>query len=192
MDQVSFTRMSDGTRADYHFLDRLEQDHAAGVADRILAALAGLEHSLEGYQVTRLEHSLQTATRAEADGADSEMVVAALVHDLGDDLAPHNHSQFAAAILRPYVRQEVTWVLEMHGLFQMQFYADRLGLPTDRHLAFADHPYFESCQRFCRDWDQESFDPHYPTKPLSHFAPVLREIFARPPFDPAILKEQNS
>lgn len=191
MAQVSFTRMSDGTRADYLFLDRLEQDHAAGVADRILAALAGLEHSLEGYQVTRLEHSLQTATRAEADGADREMIVAALIHDLGDDLAPHNHSQFAAAILRPYVREEVTWVLEMHGLFQMQFYADRLDLPTDRHLRYAEHPYFESCQRFCRDWDQESFDPNYPTKPLSHFAPMLREIFARPPFDPAILKEHN-
>lgn len=192
MKQVSFTRMSEGTRTDYQFLDRLERQHAAGVADRILAALAGLEHSLEGYQVTRLEHSLQTATRAEADGADREMIVAALVHDLGDDLAPHNHSQFAAAILRPYVREEVTWVLEMHGLFQMQFYADRLDLPTDRHLSYADHPYFESCQRFCRDWDQEAFDPRYPTKPLSHFEPMLREIFARPPFDPDILQERKS
>ncbi|MFC4350129.1 hypothetical protein ACFOW6_01095 [Fodinicurvata halophila] len=67
-----------------------------------------------------------------------------------------------------------------------------LGLPTDRHLRYAAHPYFENCQRFCRDWDQEAFDPDYPTKPLSHFEPMLREIFARPPFDPDILKEQNS
>lgn len=190
MDVVSFTRMEDGTVEDYAFLDRLEKKHAAHLPDRILDALRGLEHSLEGYKVTRLEHSLQAATRAEADGADKEMIVGALVHDLGDDLSPYNHSQLAASIIRPYVREEVTWVLEMHGLFQMQFYGDKVGLPTDGHERYAGHPYYESCMRFCRDWDQAAFDPDYKSKPLAHFEPMVREIFTRKPFDPAILKER--
>lgn len=190
MNAVSFTRMADGTRADYQMLDALERDFAAKLPDRIIEGLLALENSLPGYQITRLEHSLQTASRAEADGADIELIVAALVHDLGDDFAPFNHSQLAASIIRPYVRAEVTWIIEMHGLFQMQFYANHLDLPTDGHLAYKDHPWFDACTRFCRDWDQTSFDPAYKSKPLEHFAPMVREIFTREPFDPAIVGEK--
>lgn len=190
MTTVSFTRMQDGTREDYALLDRLEREHAAELPDRLLEALRGLEHSLEGYKVTRLEHSLQAATRAEADGADIELIVAALVHDLGDDLSPYNHAQLAASIIRPYVREEVTWTVDMHGLFQMRFYGDKVGLPTDGHERYAGHPYYETCMRFCRDWDQAAFDPNYESKPLEHFEPMLREIFSRKAFDPAILRER--
>ena len=114
MQQVSFRRMDEGNAADYQLLDRLEDDFVRDLPDRILAALQNLEQSLAGYQVSRLEHSLQSATRAERDGADIEMIVAALIHDLGDDLAPMNHSQLAAAIIRPYVRSEVTWLSLIH------------------------------------------------------------------------------
>jgi predicted HD phosphohydrolase len=157
--------------------------------DRLLVALGRLGDSLQGYKVSRLEHSLQSATRAENDGADIEMIVAALVHDIGDELAPENHSQMAASILRPYVRAEVTWVVEMHGLFQMQYYAHFYDKDPSGHLAYRDHPWFDSCQRFCAVYDQAAFDPAYPTKPLSHFEPMLREVFSRKPFDPAFLKE---
>ena len=191
MSTVSFRRMDEGTVADYQFLHNLEQDYIRTLPDRILAALKELDDSLSGYQVTRLEHSLQSATRAEADGADSELIVAALVHDIGDALAPENHSQMAAAIIRPYVRAEVTWILEMHGLFQMAYYADKLGLDKDGREAYRDHKWFEATVRFCEDWDQMSFDPDYPTKPLSHFEPMVREIFSRPAFDPAIVREQD-
>lgn len=184
---VGFIRMEHGTVEDYALLDRLERRHAAQLPDRILAALRALEHSLEGYQVTRLEHSLQCATRAENDGADIEMIVAALVHDLGDDLSPYNHSQLAASIIRPYVREDVTWTIEMHGLFQMKFYGDKIGLPTDGHERYADHRFSASCMRFCRDWDQASFDPDYRSQPLAHFEPMVREIFSRPAFDPSII-----
>ncbi len=187
METVNFTRMADGTREDYEFLAKYERRHIASLPGRILVALEALDHSIEGYKVTRLTHSLQTATRAEADGADKEMIVAALTHDLGDDLAPENHSQLAAAIIRPYVRPEVTWVIEKHGLVQMVYYTPQLGLDGDGHRKYADHEWYESCGRFCRDWDQESFDPDYPTQPLSHFEPLVREIFSRPPFDPEVL-----
>lgn len=188
METVSFTRMADGSRADYEFLAGHEQRHIEALPNRIIAALQAMEHSIDGYKVSRLTHSLQTATRAEADGADKEMVAAALIHDLGDDLAPENHSQLAAAIIRPYVRKEVTWVVEMHGLFQMAYHAPQLGRDGDGHKRYADHEWYESCVRFCRDWDQEAFDPDYPTKPLSHFEPLIREIFSRAPFDPAVIE----
>jgi predicted HD phosphohydrolase len=156
-----------------------------------LTALQNLEQSLAGYQVSRLEHSLQSATRAERDGADIEMIVAALIHDLGDDLAPLNHSQFAAAIVRPYVRSEVTWIIEHHGVFQMYYYGDAIGVDKNAREIYRGHKWFDSCERFCGRWDQMSFDPHYQSLPLDHFAPMVREIFSRPPFDPSIIGNEG-
>ncbi|MGB1188626.1 MAG: HD domain-containing protein [Pseudomonadales bacterium] len=183
MEKVSFTAMVDGSEADYRLLERFERQHVDRLPERILRALQGLSESLEGYQVTRLEHSLQTACRAEDDGADIEWVVAALIHDLGDDLAPMNHAQFAASMIRPYVRPEVTWAVEQHGLFQRYYYAHHLGQDPNGRALYQDHPYFHACVNFCERWDQASFDPAYPTRPLTHFAPKVVEVFSRPPFD---------
>ena len=181
---VSFRRMEDGTREDYLLLDRSERDHARALPDRIMAALQKLDHSLEGYPVTRLQHSLQTATRALRDGADDDLVVAALVHDIGDELAPYNHQDIAAAILQPYVREEVTWIVAHHALFQNYYYVHHLG--GDRHGRdrYLDHPWYAATRDFCANWDQNSFDPDYPTEPLASFEPVLRRVFSRAPHDP--------
>ena len=187
MQHVSFKRMDEGTSQDYAFLNALEYEFVVALPDRLLAALTGLEGSLAGYQISRLEHSLQSATRAEADRADIELIVGALIHDLGDDLAPLNHSQLAATIIRPYVRAEVTWIIEHHGVFQAYYYGDAMGVDKNARDIYRDHAWFDSCEQFCRDWDQVAFDPDYPTKPLAHFEPMLREIFTRPPFDPAII-----
>jgi predicted HD phosphohydrolase len=187
MRTVSFRQMKDGTKAEYLFLSRLERDYIARLPGRILHALAGMDDGLDGYQITRLAHSLQTATRAEADGADEEMIVGALIHDLGDSLAPENHSNLAAEIIRPYVRAEVTWVVEHHGVFQKVYYAHFLGEDPELRTAYRDHPYFESCLRFCERWDQAAFDPDYPTRSLEHFEPLVRRIFTRRAFDPAVV-----
>lgn len=187
MKTVSFRRMKDGTRSDYQLLDRIERQYTAELPDRILDALRGLDHSLGGYQVTRLGHSLQTATRAEDDGADEEMVLGALLHDLGDVLAPANHSQYAASIIRPYVREEVTWIVEHHGLFQMYYYAHHVGQDPNTREIYRKHPWFNACERFCERWDQAAFDPDYPTRSLTHFEPLLRRILSRKPFDPEVI-----
>lgn len=186
MSTVSFRQMKDGTRADYELLERIERQYVAALPERILDALRALDTSFGGYQVTRLEHCLQTATRAEEDGADEELVLGALVHDLGDVLAPHNHSQYAAAIIRPYVREEVTWIIEHHGLFQMYYYAHHVGGDPNARDRYRDHQWFDACASFCERWDQAAFDPDYPTRPLEHFEPLVRRIFSRTPFDSAI------
>ena len=189
METVDFIAMKDGTAQEYHFLHQLEAGYIRDLPSRLLTALERLGDSLQGYKVSRLEHSLQTATRAEADGADIEIIVAALVHDLGDELAPENHSQLAASIVRPYVRAEVTWIVEMHGLFQMKYYAHHYGKDPNGHLAYQDHPWYDACCRFCEYYDQAAFDPAYAAKPLAYFEPMLREVFSRAPFTPELLKE---
>jgi predicted HD phosphohydrolase len=184
---VSFRRMQDGTREDYLLLDESERKYSASLAERVLESLAKLDHSLYGYPVSRLEHSLQVATRALRDGADEELIVAALIHDVGDELAPYNHAEFAASILRPYVRQQVSWIVAQHGLFQTYYYVHHFG--GDRHARdrLRDHPWYGDCVHFCAAWDQCSFDPDYPSEPLAYFEPMVRRIFARPPHDPRYL-----
>ena len=127
MKKVSFTEMKNGTKDDYLFLDKHEKKYIGETADRILKFMSGLNETLEGYQVSRLEHSLQSATKAEKNGESEEMIVAALLHDIGDELAPMNHSEYAAAILKPYVSEKTHWIVKMHGLFQTFYYVHHLG-----------------------------------------------------------------
>ena len=180
--KVSFTRMADGTREDYELLDRLEEEFAAGTADRVLAHLRGLSGSLSGYQIDRLEHSLQTATRAYRDGADEEMVVAALLHDIDDLLAPHSHGELAALLLRPFVTERTCWIVRHHGLFQYYYYAHHLGGDRNARDRFRDHPWYQDAVDFCHRWDQRAFDPGYESLPLEFFEPMVRRVFAREPF----------
>jgi predicted HD phosphohydrolase len=181
---VSFRQMQDGTREDYLLLDESERRYALGLADRVLESLRRLDHSLEGYPVSRLGHSLQAATRALRDQADEELVVAALLHDIGDELAPYNHAEVAAAILRPYVREEVSWIVAHHGLFQNYYYVHHFGGDRNARERLRGHPAYDACVHFCAAWDQSSFDPDYASEPLMTFEPMVRRIFARAPHDP--------
>ena len=127
MKKVNFTEMKHGTKEEYLFLEKHEKKYAGDTAKRILKFMSGLNETLEGYQVSRLEHSLQSATKAYRNNESEEMVVAALLHDIGDELAPMNHSEYAAAILKPYVTEKTHWIVKMHGLFQTYYYAHHLG-----------------------------------------------------------------
>lgn len=192
MDKVRFTQMKDGTREEYEFLNAHEIEHTKGTADRLLSALVELDESLSGYQITRLGHSLQSATRAWRDGADDDWVVAALLHDIGDIYAPYNHDEYAAAVLKPFVREQVTWVVETHGDFQMLYYGHHLdGFDQNKRDRHAGHIYFDDCATFCERWDQASFDPDYDTMPIEDFAPLVHRVFARPAYDPVVIRPQT-
>lgn len=187
---VSFTQMKDGTKADYDLLAELEKPFLALTVDRIIEELMRQDHiSLEGYRVTRLEHALQAASRAERDGADADWIVGALLHDIGDGLAPLNHDRMSAEVIRPFVRWDVTWVVAHHGIFQMYYYGHHFDGDRNARERFRDHPCFESCVQFCERWDQSSFDPDYRSLPLVHFEPMLREVYSRAPHDPEVLRE---
>ncbi|MEQ8257928.1 MULTISPECIES: HD domain-containing protein [Roseovarius] len=181
--------MKDGTREDYEFLTAHEIDHTKHTAQRLLKALVELDESLSGYQITRLGHSVQSATRAWRDGADIDWVVGALLHDIGDIYAPYNHDEYAATILKPFVREQVTWCVATHGDFQMLYYGHHLdGADPNKRDRHAGHAYFDDCAEFCERWDQASFDPGYDTLPLEFFAPMVEEVFARTPYDPDVIR----
>ena len=182
MKKVSFTEMKKGTKEDYLLLDKNEKNFAKKTADRILKFLSSLTETLEGYQVSRLEHSLQSATRALHAGESEEMIVAALLHDIGDELAPMNHSEYAASILKPYVSDKTHWIVEKHGEFQAYYYAHHLGGNRNKRDKYKGHKYFDACVNFCEKYDQCSFDPNYESYPLEKFEPMVRNIFARKPY----------
>lgn len=188
MDHVKFTAMKDGDREDYAFLTEHEVEYTKGTAHRLLTALETLDEGLSGYQVTRLGHSLQSATRAWRDGADADWLVATLLHDIGDIFAPYNHDEYAASILKPFVREQCTWVVEKHGDFQMIYYGDHVGANPHKRDAYKGHLYFDDCAAFCERWDQASFDPDYDTLPLDHFRAMVHAVFARTPYDPEVMQ----
>jgi predicted HD phosphohydrolase len=170
-------------------LQKAEDAYIAGTAARLLRELASqAEERMEGYKINRLDHALQSATRAHRDGADVDWIVAALLHDIGDGLAPRNHDRFAAEILRPFIREECTWVVERHGAFQMVYYAHHYGWDRYERERYKDHPAYQSCVDFCERWDQNSFDPGYAAEALDYFAPLVHAVFARKPYDPAVLQ----
>ncbi len=179
---VDFVQMKDGTFEDYQLLQEHEQAFISATADRVLEHLLSLENSMSGYQVTRLEHALQCATRAWRDDAGEEMTVAALLHDIGDCLAPENHGELAAAILRPYVGEETYWVLKHHGIFQGYYFFHHIGGDRNARDQYRHSPHYQACVDFCEKWDQSAFDPDYESLPLDFFEPMVRRVFARQPF----------
>jgi len=163
-------------------LEKHEKKYIEGTADRLIKFMSGLTNTLEGYQITRLEHSLQSATRALNDKANEEMVVATLLHDVGDELAPLNHSEYAAAVLKPYVSEKTHWIIEKHGEFQMYYYVHHLGGNRNQRDKYKGHKYYKDTVDFCENWDQKSFDPNFKSFPLKEFEPMVKKIFSRKPY----------
>ena len=175
-----FTRMADGTAEEWMAIRERTLEDQRHVAERVLPMLASLERSVDGYGVDQLVHSLQTASRAERAGADDELVVAALCHDVGKFVSTANHAAMSAEVIRPYVRDELYRVVLHHQVFEGDHYNDKFGWPTDGRLAFSHQPWFGLAATFADEWDQTSFDPAYDTPPLIHFESRVRRVFAEP------------
>ncbi len=180
MQTVSFEHMVDGTPEDYDLIGRELATHKADhLTNHILGTLKAMAGPLLGYQVDRFQHCLQSATRALRNGEDDEMVVAALLHDVGDPIAPENHSAVAADILRPYVSDRTHWIIRHHGLFQGYYYFHHLGADRDAREAFRDHEWFDDCAAFCEEYDQNCFERNHDTMALEDFEPMVRDLFSR-------------
>lgn len=182
MKQVSFTRMDEGTKEDYELLAAEEASVIAAFPERVLSWLREMDRP-GPYAVTRLEHSLQAATRALHAGEQEEMVVGALLHDIGDVIAPANHSEVAAALLRPYVSARICWIVHHHGLFQGYYYSHHYGEDPRARDRFSGHDWYEDTVKFCAEYDQISFDPAYPSESLEVFEPMVRRVFAEPRYE---------
>jgi predicted HD phosphohydrolase len=176
---TTFTRMDASTAEEWAEIGRRTRANQGRVADRILELLRSLADITDGFATDQLTHCLQTATLAEQAGADDEVVVAALCHDIGKAVSVPNHAAIGAEMLKPYVRPDVAWVLRVHQDFQGKHYYHHFGLDPDAREQYREHPAFELAARFTDEWDQVAFDPDAETYPLEHFEPRLRQVFAR-------------
>lgn len=177
---TSFRAMESGTLEQWQVIGREAMDFGARLPDRVLTHLRLLDGDFGGFAVDRLVHSLQTATRAERAGRSDEYVLCALLHDIGDTLGPRNHADIAAAILKPFVSPELHWLVEHHGEFQGYYFFHYLGLDRDLRSRHAGHPQYDATVEFCAEYDQNSFDPAYPTLPLEHFEPLVSQLMTTP------------
>ncbi len=183
METVNFTTMAEGTKEDYELLGRIgntpDFEH---LPDRALEALKYLSNYGKGFQIDRYQHSLQTATRALRDDAEEELVVAALLHDIGDALAPANHAEISAAVLEPYVSERTHWIVKHHALFQLYYFGHHIGRDPNARDRYRDNPHYDSTVEFCEEWDQTAFDPDYNTLPVEEFEPMVRRVLSRKPY----------
>ncbi|WP_343115726.1 HD domain-containing protein [Ostreiculturibacter nitratireducens] len=175
----TWTRMEDATKEDFLAVMDYEEEFNAGLVNRLLDAIRSLDEDWTPYPINRYQHCLQSATRAYEDGADEEIVVAALIHDVGDILSPYNHGELAAAIAKPYMSEKACWILKHHCVFQGHYYNHHLGGDRNARDKYRDSPYYDDCVYFCHNYDQNAFDPEYPTKPLEFFEPMVRRVFSK-------------
>ena len=174
--------MKDGSAEDFIIIRENDEVTASELPERIIKHLEQMAEDDGAYRISRLDHVLQCASRALESGADDDWVAAALLHDIGDVLAPFTHGQVAAEILRPFVRDEVYWVVRNHGIFQMYYNKSLSSEERNIRDQYKDHPYYQSAVDFCEKWDQCSFDPHYPHESLEFFVPLIKKVFTRVPF----------
>jgi predicted HD phosphohydrolase len=179
-DRATFRAMTEGTQDDWAVIAAHFGPFAAQLPDRVLAHLRLLDGDFGGFPIDRLQHSLQTATRAHRDGREEAYVVMALLHDIGDTLGSYNHPDIAAAIIAPFVSEEIHWICKHHGIFQGYYFFHHLGMDRDMREEYRDHPWFDACAEFCEKYDQAAFDPDYDSEPLSFFEPMVRRVMARP------------
>ena len=180
LEQAQFHTMMQCTAEDWAAIGRAGAPRRGQHVDNILAHLKLLDGDNGGFAVDRLEHSLQTASRAHRAGQDEEYVVCALLHDVGDLMLPTSHAEFAATLLKPYVSERNHWILEHHGVFQGYYFFQHIGLDRDMREQYRGHPDFEACAQFCHLYDQNSFDPAYESMPLEAFVPMMRRVMERP------------
>ena len=178
--QARFRAMEEGTAEDWSAIAGAFGPFAANLPERVLKHLSLLDGDYGGFPIDRLQHSLQTATRAHRDGRDEEYVVMALLHDIGDTLGSYNHPDIAAAILAPFLSEENQWIVAKHGVFQGYYFFHHLGMDRDMREQFRGHEHFAACEEFCAKYDQVAFDPDYVSEPLEFFEPMVRRVMAAP------------
>ena len=174
---TTFTRMDESTEEQWAVIGREIATEAPKAARRALAMLRQCEEIVVGFVVDQLTHCLQTATLAERAGADDEVVFAALFHDVGKVVNPVDHPGVAAAMVKPFVRDEVYRMILHHQDFQGRHYYRYFGADPDAREQYRGEPWFDLAARFADEWDQIAFDPDYDTLPLEHFEPLVYRMF---------------
>lgn len=171
--RAKFRSFEESTAEDWAIITSQLNVAQSLVPARVISLMEALGSDHGGFPVSRLEHSLQTATRAERDGRDDEYVLCALIHDIGDTLAPLNHPSIAADILKPLVTPANHWMVLHHGEFQGYYFWQHIGRDPNTREQYRGTEYFEYTEEFCAKYDQKAFDADYRSEPLEHYIPLI-------------------
>jgi predicted HD phosphohydrolase len=179
---VAFTRIRDGSPEEFASVMASLRTLTGNLPYRILEGLKqSADEGVGGYQVNRIQHVLQSATRAHRAGENTDYVVAALVHDIGDLMAPYSHGEIASAVIKPFVEPRLTWILKVHPIFTAYYYADFIGADKNARDRHRGNKWFDDAVYFVENYDENCFDPNYDSLPLEFFEPMVHEVFSRPP-----------
>lgn len=189
--KMHFTRMDQGTDEDFQILKRVHEETLKDLPDRLFGMLSDLSGD-QAYNLNRRDHSLQAATRALRAGADEELIVITLFHDVGEALGPMNHGEIAASILHPFISEDNYNLLKYHGLFQTYFFGAHLGLDPNARDSFKDKSWYQKTVDFCAQYDEVSFDPAYQNEPISTFDPIVRRFLNKPWSPPSKIDIRNA
>ena len=88
-----FTRMDQSTQEEWQHISEEHMPHIFDMPKRILSMLKQAESLTLGFGTDQLHHALQTATMARRAGAEDEMVLISLIHDIGKVINVPNHGQ---------------------------------------------------------------------------------------------------
>jgi predicted HD phosphohydrolase len=157
--------------------------------------------------VSALDHALQCAARARAARAADEVVLAALLHDVGHLLSDaeetpfSHHGLWAARFLCPFVPPRVAWLVEHHVLAKRclctvdRAYAESLSLGSTRswirqggaldretRQELEGQPWLADALAV-RRWDEEAKEPGAIVPALSAYRDLLEACFGRQPWD---------
>jgi predicted HD phosphohydrolase len=179
---MAFTSLTTATAADWQKVMSEERaiPHARHVRELLLLLLKQQrDDDCFGVPVNGYQHCLQTTTRVLEAGESEELIVCSLFHDVGEKMAPFSHGAVIADILQPFISERNEWMLRHHPVFQQYHFLEHPGIDRHAREAFRGSPHFDYTARYCEIYDQNSFDPDFPTLPLEHFEPIVEAFFSR-------------
>jgi predicted HD phosphohydrolase len=179
--RARFHATTEATADDWRIIeaaeDRWRRERGAGAG--LLRLLSSLQDDDSlGAPVNLYTHCLQTASRALRAGADDELIVVALFHDVPEAISENDHGVVAAQLLAPHLSEARSWLLVHHGAFQGAYFANHPTRGAADREPLWNHRFAPPTDEFCRLYDQNSFDPEYPSLPLAVFRPIVQRFFA--------------
>lgn len=178
-EQVKFCALEEATPEDYAILKPFLAAEAKRVPHHVVDLFRSQRGDPGALQVDMFTHGLLTGNYAVDDGADEETVVVALLHDVAHDLSRQHHGNVVAEILRPFVSQTWISVLQHHTVFQGYYSWHHMGLDRNARDKYRQEPWYGHAVRLA-SWDQKAFNPHYTSRPLEYFLPMIDRLFANP------------
>jgi hypothetical protein len=194
------------------------RDYRRGIGKlfRPIASRIGSDEDMSGVMVKRLApmpenpsledffelrfapagHLLQSAALAKKNGASEEVILACLLHDIGNSLIKTDHGYWGAQLIEPYVSEKVTFAVRYHQA--LRFFADpsvNYEYPKRYYelfgIDYVPPPYIRAAHDYARNhkWymearlvtlnDYYAFDPNVEIS-IDEFRDIIGRYFKQP------------